>query len=439
MPPPLLLLLLLLLHAVVVDLHGCSNATFPALASPVPDTNFSRAIASWDALEAHLGFNRTGRCTPPAGRWPCGLFLELLNTSVSLRTAPVWPHSQILHAAIDLALARASGTRNATALARVRSATTALSFYYRQHGYSPNVNETGPLGRYWDDNGVMALALLQAQLMGLSSMPGGESSGFDYLAMAADIFPFLARGQNLEEGGVYWHEGDPAPQRGLSATGSTTQAALWLHMLVTADLPSAESRNISSTMYGRFALRNMRFIDSRLRSGDLYYNSWFDNATDNHCGTPVGYPSNVCGWMFTYNQGMPIGAYVLLYRITGSVGYLANATATATAALSFFNEAALFTQQPPAFNAIFFRNLLALDAVAPDPRYRAALSLYLGRAWNEARDAVSGLFIHGGVATYELRQFGSIDQAAFVQMFAMEQWPRFQTQNLTLSHECTSH
>ena len=54
-------------------------------------------------------------------------------------------------------------------------------------------------------------------------------------------------------------------------------------------------------------------------------------------------------------------------------------------------------KQAPSFNTIFFRNLLALDAVAPDPRYRAMLQSYLDRAWSNACDPATGLFTRGDI------------------------------------------
>jgi hypothetical protein len=76
-------------------------------------------------------------------------------------------------------------------------------------------------------------------------------------------------------------------------------------------------------------------------------------------------------------------------------------------------------QQPPAFNAIFFRNLLDLDAIAPDPRYRAMLDAYLTRARETARLQI-GLYQGAGLGFYGPGQgIQVVDQAAFVQMHAL--------------------
>ena len=70
--------------------------------------------------------------------------------------------------------------------------------------------------------------------------------------------------------------------------------------------------------------------------------------------------------IWSYNQGTMIGAGVLLHRATEDAGYLAQAESTAQAAVRHFSLDRLVAQGA-AFNAVFFRNLLLLDAVQPRP------------------------------------------------------------------------
>jgi hypothetical protein len=51
--------------------------------------------------------------------------------------------------------------------------------------------------------------------------------------------------------------------------------------------------------------------------------------------------------------------------------------------------------QDPAFNAVLLRNLLLLDEVRPDPRYRALASDYSTRMWETQRTR-RGLFAGNG-------------------------------------------
>ena len=79
---------------------------------------------------------------------------------------------------------------------------------------------------------------------------------------------------------------------------------------------------------------------------------------------------NIEKTQWSYNQGTMIGANALFYRITGDRVYLDRANAIADAALAYYGGAGRLYKQDPPFNAIFFKNLLLLDSVDHDPRYR---------------------------------------------------------------------
>ena len=89
---------------------------------------------------------------------------------------------------------------------------------------------------------------------------------------------------------------------------------------------------------------------------------------------------------------------------------------TASAAIAYFTGDDRLWQQPPAFNAIFLRNLLLFDEVARFPDAVVLLDAYLDRAWRDARDPATGWLTNGGIGRYD--RGGSIDQAAFVQLYA---------------------
>ena len=77
-----------------------------------------------------------------------------------------------------------------------------------------------------------------------------------------------------------------------------------------------------------------------------------------------------------------IGAGVLLYSITGDRTYLERARHTARVALDYYGGSE-FAGQPPAFNAIFFRNLLHLASVDQTllAATQDALARYAEDAW----------------------------------------------------------
>ena len=74
--------------------------------------------------------------------------------------------------------------------------------------------------------------------------------------------------------------------------------------------------------------------------------------------------------------------------------------------------------QPPAYNAVFFRNLLVLSAETGDDRYRAAAQAYADRVWDTLRDPSTGLFdfVYGRTRTAEPHRL--LDQAAMLQIYA---------------------
>ena len=74
------------------------------------------------------------------------------------------------------------------------------------------------------------------------------------------------------------------------------------------------------------------------------------------------------------------------------------------------------------FNAVWFRNLLALDAGGQRlPGLARALDDYLTRAWREGRDD-AGLFTSGDIGSYDGTP--AIDAGAIVQLLALRAWPR---------------
>ena len=90
--------------------------------------------------------------------------------------------------------------------------------------------------------------------------------------------------------------------------------------------------------------------------------------------------------LWSYNQGTPVGAAVLWWRITGADEHLERAAQTAAAALSHFGVDDRLWSQPPVFVAVMVRNLLALDAVRPVAGLQEVLDGYLDRVWATARE-----------------------------------------------------
>ena len=99
---------------------------------------------------------------------------------------------------------------------------------------------------------------------------------------------------------------------------------------------------------------------------------------------------NIDKTQWSYNQGIMLGASALLYKAMGDHSYLDRAQAIAGAALASYGAGGRIFTQDVIFNAIFFRNLLLLDSIAPVAGVREALQSYADALWQES-DRSSGL------------------------------------------------
>jgi hypothetical protein len=287
--------------------------------------------------------------------------------------APVWPVSQVLAAAV--ALADLTGTYDA-----VERLVVGLRPYAHGDGYRPTPTHRR---RYYDDNAWLGLCFAQLHLQ------TGEAR---WLRRARKVFGFVRAGAD-PDGGVRWVEGRRA--RHTCSSAPAAQLALRLHL---ADGDPATLM---------FATAALAWLDRTL----LVRGGLYADHVDAH--------GRVDPTLWTYNQGSPAGAYALLHRATGDSIYLERARAIADASLRRFGATRTW-RHPPAFNAVWFRNLLALDAAGPVAGMGAALDGYLDRAWREARDP-EGLFTAGGIGSYDGTP--AIDSAGIVQLFALRAWP----------------
>lgn len=92
------------------------------------------------------------------------------------------------------------------------------------------------------------------------------------------------------------------------------------------------------------------------------------------------------GWLFTYNQGTFVGAAVELWRATGDEGYLADARATAHAALARLTDpSGVFLEDGQGdgglFKGILVRYLVELYRVERDPAILAGLRANADSLW----------------------------------------------------------
>jgi hypothetical protein len=321
-----------------------------------------RALTAWRSLER--------ACLRRADRGA----LVVLERPRRRALAPLWLVSQVLAAAIDVA--DLTGADDA-----VERTVVGLRRYAAGDGFLP---EPGHRRRYYDDNAWIGLCFAQLHLQ------TGEDR---WLRRARKVFRFVHEGQD-PDGGMRWVEGRRA--RHTCSAAPAAQLALRLH------LADGDDETLD------FARRTLGWLDATLRMRGGLYADHVDRR------------GRVERSLWTYNQGAAAGAQWLLHMATGDDDAIARAHQTATSSLRRFGAERTW-RHPPVFNAVWFRNLLALDAAAGVDGLDGALDAYLARAWRDGRDD-DGLFTAGGIGTYD--GTSAIDTAGVVQLLALRAWPR---------------
>jgi hypothetical protein len=261
-------------------------------------------------------------------------------------------------------------------------------------GYSASMQP--PLGsgdrKFFDDNAWTGLVLIQAYFV------SGDTAG---LARARQLFDFSVSGwdsdvTHADPGGVWWSQQTPNPRfihRNTVSTAASAELGLQLY----------EAGGRSEPYYLDWATRMYTWVNTYLRGANGLYGDHVDLA------------GVVDPGQLTYNQGTMIGASVLLYRSTRDPALLQTARTVADTSLDVFGPD---FSQPPAYNAVFFRNLLLLGAETGDDRYRDAAQAYADQVWETLRNPSTGLFdfVYGrnrAAAPHRL-----LDQAAMLQIYA---------------------
>jgi hypothetical protein len=243
---------------------------------------------------------------------------------------------------------------------------------------------------FYDDNEWVALAEVQKHLA------TGDDAALD---RAKEIFELVVSGWDTDPdhpapGGVFWTQADWSDDRNTVSTMPGAQLATRLHMI------TGEQR------YLDWALRMVEWTDEHMLAPNGLY---WDN---------IKLDGSIDRTQWSYNQGVPVGTYTLLYQATGEQRYLDKAEAIAEASYRYYVIEGRLPGQPMYFNSIWFKNLLLLESVTGTTTYRHAMADYAGHQWRTQRDPETGLFNAGDEHT-EL-----LEQAAMVQIYATLAWPR---------------
>ncbi len=322
--------------------------------------------------------------------------------------AHLWPFARAFVATLDLSGVDPGLISGFDADAAIAERLAALERYWDRtselSAYSSDVIGTRVGGdRYYDDNAWVGLALVQLERM---------RPGTGLLHRAEDVFSFAVAGWDRREdvlhpGGVFWVEqgvGAGKTNHDRNTVSNAPNAQLGLHL----------------TELGRPLAATRGSVDPEA----MY--EWVNAALD--AGRDGDHPGTGLYWdkirgdgtfdraLWSYNQGSMIGTNVLLHRLASAAQteYLHRAEAIARKALAHYADR--YEEQPPAFNAIFFRNLLLLHPATADRELRdeilAAMCGYADRMWARQR------------GRHPLRNAGGtlLDHSALVQLLALLAW-----------------
>lgn len=311
--------------------------------------------------------------------------------------ATLWPFSQALVATLSLAGVPGVGEPVRSDL---RARLDGLALYWSARvgaeraaglpgpaGYrSTIVSPSGTAGDlYYDDNAWIGLALVEYFRLTAHAAA---------LERAGQIFQLLVSGWDDDPahpspGGVFWARRTDNRDRNTVSTASAAALGAQLYLLT------------HQTSYLAWATRMYWWVERTLRAPNGLYWDHLDLA------------GRVDLAQWSYNQGLMVAAALLLSRATDDRRYLTRAEELARQALAHDGRSGGFRSQPVAFNAIFFQNLLRLDAVRPDLRSRGALRAYAEELWRSVDEATGLLRLALAEPTRLL------DQAALVQLFAL--------------------
>jgi Glycosyl hydrolase family 76 len=326
--------------------------------------------------------------------------------------AHLWPFSRALAATLDLAGVPDNLIDPFDADAAIADDLESLKRYWDPSGdppaYSSDMLGTRLGGdRYYDDNAWVGLALVQLERM---------RPGSGYVDRAEELFRFAARGWDRRDvpyrGGVFWVEqgrGAGARNHDRNTVSTAPNAELGLHLAELKGVPTAPPGRIGAEEMYDWVLAT---LDASRESDSPAAGLFWDKVRGD--GT-------LDKTLWSYNQGSMVGANVLLARRGGGgthAPYLTRAEAIARKALRHYSGGG-YERQPPAFNAIFFRNLLLLHAATDDDQLRAevieAIRSYTNYAWYETRDRRDRFHLSRSGVTL-------LDQSAIVQLLALLAW-----------------
>jgi hypothetical protein len=345
---------------------------------PALTGNPARALSAYEAMQRYYYVRGSGlyEGEPFSFLWP---FSQAFAATVSMANVPKLPiaFASELHA-------RLIGLRNY--LDTNNSAAPEGTFTSTLAAFDGTVAPpTGPGGaKYYDDNDWIGIEL--ARIYKKTRNPG--ALGYAEGIMAFEMAGFSTDPTLACPGGIPFSNTSENTDRNTITTGPAAELGVQMYEI---------TGNVAYLQFAETAYNWVRAC--LLQPTNLYV----DHIR------PHGVLDTT---LWSYNQGVMIGAGTLLYQATGNSGYLFQARQTAQAAREYFTPQRL-GEENPFFPSVYFRNILYLDSVTHDPPGPKLAQAYVDYAWSHLRLS-DNVFVAGSPASAQL-----LYQAAIVQIYAL--------------------
>jgi len=348
------LLTLVLAYIEIPLVRGRAEFQFNAVSA-------TKALQNW--------YNQTNGLWQTTGWWNSAncitvlADLTALDSQLDIITGQVWPNTFEKAQKFNLKQSRSPNSCETTVCRR--------NVRRKNEAQLEDANPKGFLNGFYDDEGWWALAWIK--VYDLTKSP-------QYLKAASDIFDDLvATGYNATCGGIWWDR----------KKTHNTAISNELFMSVAAHLAN---RKPNKDYYVQWAQRQWDWFG---KSGLINDNN---NIND---GLDIKTCKNDGGIIWSYNQGVILGALVELNKAAPNDNYLKRAKDIANAAIKRLSgrDGVLHDPREPnlggdgyQFKGVFMRNLHVLHRATGDESYKSYLEHNAQTLWERARDDKESLF-----------------------------------------------
>ena len=221
------------------------------------------------------------------------------------------------------------------------------------------------LNAYYDDEGWWALAWIR-----VFSVTGSPH----YLSAAVSIFQDMVLGSHTPCGGIWWDK------RRTYVNAIANELFL----------------SIAAHLANRIPNKKQYYLDVALQQWAWFRQSGMINTANLiNDGLDLDICANNGRTVWSYNQGVILGALVELTSATGNTSYVATAKTIASAAILGLTDANGILHEPcepqcgadgAQFKGVFVRNLLVLQMAAPEESYATFIRDNADSIWENARN-----------------------------------------------------